>query len=154
MMGGNQVKVILTQDVKGLGRAGETVTVADGYARNYLIPKGLAEEATEGKLRALQERQKVARRKQAEELAAAQQLAARIEGLTLRLSAKAGQGGKLFGSVTNKDIAEKLSAELGVRVEKRKVELAEPIKATGSHRVTLRLHPEVTATLTVEVEGE
>lgn len=132
------MQVILTQDVKGLGARGETVKVADGYARNYLIPRGLAVEASEGNLRQLRavraEQERLAARRQKE----AEEMAARLEGTVLRLRAKAGEGGRLFGSITAGDVAGAL-AQQGIKVEKRQVELSGPIKQLGTHTVTVRL---------------
>jgi len=147
------IEVILRQDVKTLGQAGEMVRVKPGYARNYLLPQGLAFEATEGnKKRIAAEAKARASRDQAEKVEA-QQAANRLSGVTLSLSGKAGEEGKLFGSITSQDVADAL-ARAGHTVDKRRIELEHPIKTVGEHTVTIRLHPEVHAELRVSVVAE
>ena len=136
------MQVILREDVSNLGKSGDVVTVRNGYGRNYLIPQGLAYEATDANKRRLEaERSRVAA-KEAETLGEAQLRAKGIEGVSLTFHARAGQEGKLFGSITAGDIAEKL-AEQGIAVERRQIELDEPIKALGVTSVPVRLHPQV-----------
>jgi large subunit ribosomal protein L9 len=136
------MQVILRERLEHLGSAGEVVDVKPGYARNYLIPQGLAYEATAVNVRRI-EREKAARDKQeAETLSAARAYAAKLEGVSLTFNARAGQEGKLFGSITNGDIAEKL-AEMGFEVDRRTIELEEPIKALGVFTVPVRLHSQV-----------
>lgn len=144
------MKVILKQDVRGLGSAGSVVEVSDGYARNYLIPRGLAEAATAGRLLDLASRkaQEEARARRAQE--EARRLAARLEGGTVVVRARVGAGGRLFGSVQAQDVAEVLARE-GVRLDRRLVELGGPVKAPGEYPVVLRLHPGVTARMTLKV---
>lgn len=144
------IEVILREDVPSLGRAGELVRVRPGYARNYLLPKGLAFEATEGNRRriAAETRAREARR-QAERVEA-EGLAARLASVTLTIASKAGEEGKLFGSVTAQDIADALAAQ-GLAVDRRRIELEHPIKALGTHTVPVRLHPEVHAEVRVHV---
>lgn len=136
------MQVILRERLEHLGSAGEVVDVKPGYARNYLIPQGLAYEATAVNVRRI-EREKAARDKQeAETLSAARAYAVKLEGVSLTFNARAGQEGKLFGSITNGDIAEKL-AEMGFEVDRRTIELEEPIKALGVFTVPVRLHSQV-----------
>lgn len=139
--------------MKGLGVAGAVVEVSDGYARNFLLPKGLAVEATAGNLNALRQQEQKAAQMAARALAEARALAARLDGRSVTVTARAGQGGRLFGSITGQDLADALRAQLGAAVDKRRVELDEPIRSTGAYRVRLRLHPQVSATVTVNVVG-
>ncbi len=136
------MQIILKERLENLGQPGDVVTVKPGYARNYLIPKGLAFEATEANLRRI-EREKAQLLKRAEEeLAAARKLATTVEGISVTFTARAGEEGKLFGSITAADIAEKL-AEQGVTVDRRQVLLEEPLKALGVYTVPIRLHADV-----------
>jgi large subunit ribosomal protein L9 len=147
------IEVILREDVKTLGRAGEMVRVKPGYARNYLLPQGLAFEATEGnKKRIAAESKARATRDQAEKTEA-QKVASTLSAVNLNLSGKAGEEGKLFGSITSQDVADAL-ARAGHPVDKRRIELEHPIKTVGEHAVTIRLHPEVHAQLRVSVVAE
>ena len=147
------IEVILREDVRTLGRAGEVVRVKPGYARNYLLPQGLAYEASEGnKKRIAGESKARASRDQAEK-AEAQRAATRLSEVTLSLSGKAGEEGKLFGSITSQDVADAL-ARAGHTVDKRRIELEHPIKTVGEHAVKIRLHPEVHAELRVSVVAE
>lgn len=143
--------VILTQDVKGKGKAGDVVKVNDGYARNMLLPKGLAKEATQGNVRSLEKQKALAEEKRQEQKAAAQKQAEKLEKLTVTIQSKGGENGKLFGSITSKDIAEALEAQEGIKVDKKKIDLPAPIKQTGTETVTVKLFPEVTAKLKVKV---
>jgi large subunit ribosomal protein L9 len=147
------IEVILREDVKSLGRAGEMVRVKPGYARNYLLPQGLAYEATEGnKKRIAAETRARGVRHQAER-AEAEGLAARLGAVSLTLSGKAGEEGKLFGSITAQDIADALARE-GHQVDRRRIELEHPIKTLGHHTVSVRVHPEVHAEVRVSVVAE
>lgn len=146
-------EVILIRDVPGLGSAGEIKRVRAGYARNYLIPKGLALPATPQNLKAWEEAQRVRRAREARAVARAQELARKLRHLKLRFSLMVGEEGKAFGSITAADITRRLS-EAGYPVEKGQVLLESPIKTTGEHRVTVRLHPEVSVELKVLVEAE
>jgi large subunit ribosomal protein L9 len=147
------IEVILREDIKTLGRAGEMVRVKPGYARNYLLPKGLAYEATEGnKKRVAAEGRVRAARNQAERTDA-ERLAAALKEVSLTLSGKAGEEGKLFGSITSQDIADALARQ-GHTVDRRRIELEHPIKTVGEHSVTVRLHPEVQAELGISVVAE
>ena len=136
------MQVILRDRIENLGNAGDVVEVKPGYGRNYLIPRGLAYEATQANVRRLEAERAKQSRREAETLDEARQRAATIEAVSLTFHARAGQEGKLFGSITSADIAEKL-AEQGVQVDRRNIELDEPIKALGVHSVPVRLHPHV-----------
>jgi len=147
------IEVILREDVESLGKTGELVRVKPGYARNYLLPRGLAFEATEGnKKRIAAETRAKTVRSQAERVEA-ERVAATLSGVTLALTGKAGEEGKLFGSITTQDIAEALAAQ-GHPVDRRRIELEHPIKTLGHHTVAVRLHPEVHAEVHVSVTAE
>jgi large subunit ribosomal protein L9 len=145
------VRLVLLTDVKALGKRGDVVDVADGYARNFLLPRKLAGEADKGALAQLDAQHRAARRREAEELAEAQALAQRIESAKLSIRAKAGENGKLFGAVTNADVAAAVAAQLSVAVDKHKVELAGQIKALGTYPVEVKLQKGVVAKTTVDV---
>ncbi len=147
------MKVILREDVKSLGKKGETVGVAEGYARNFLLPKGLAVPVTEGKLREAILIQDGRLKKEARLQQDAESLAARLHGLAVTVAARTGESGKLYGAVTNKDIALELERVLGKSFDKRKLELPEPIKTLGAFPVTVRLHPGLAVPITVTVVG-
>lgn len=144
------MKVILQQDVTNLGRIGDIVRVRDGYARNFLVPRGLAVSADESNVRRLEHQKRVAAAVAARLLAEARALAERIGQTAVSIKVQAGEEGKLFGAVTNRDIVEALAAE-GVQVDRRHVELAEPIKQIGVFTVPVRLHPEVSGSVKVYV---
>ena len=150
----DSMKIILRQDVPKLGDKGTVQTVADGYARNYLIPQGLAVVATAGELKTLAENQKVADRKIARQEAELQSLADRIAGKTLTFEARSGEGGRLYGSITNADIAEKLGEIVGAEIDRRKIVLDESIRTTGEHTVTVHLVGKLRPEITVVVNGD
>jgi large subunit ribosomal protein L9 len=141
------MKIILRKDVEKLGAAGSLATVKDGYARNYLIPQGMAIAATPGELKLWEHNQAVKTRKVERQERELQSFADKISGQTLTFEARAGEGGRLFGSVTAADIAEKLSSAVGEEIDRRKVVLSEPIRSTGEHTVTVnvigKLRPQV-----------
>lgn len=145
------MKVILLQDVKALGKKGEIVNVNDGYARNFILPKKLGMEATNANLNDLKLQKANADKVAAENLANAKAFKDEIEGKTIRVTIKAGEGGKVFGSVTGKEIAQAAKEQFGYELDKKKIVAKEPIKTYGVHEVPLKLHPQVTATLKVEV---
>ncbi len=147
------IEVILREDVKSLGRAGELVRVRPGYARNYLLPHGLAYEASEGNKKRIAAETRAREARGQVERAGAEQLASTLSGVALTLSGKAGEEGKLFGSITAQDIAEALAAK-GHTVDRRKIELEHPIKTLGQHTVAVRVHPEVHANVQVSVVPE
>jgi len=146
------MKVILADDVRGVGHRGDTVTVKRGFARNYLLPQGLAWEATTANMRRLTEEKKKFDEKTLHEKGVAEEVSRRVEGLRLIIAKKAGEGEVLYGSVTPADIADAL-AERGIEVDRRRIELAEPIKRLGEHTVHVRLHRDVVAELVVEVQS-
>ena len=147
------MKLILKDDVKGLGGMGQEVDVADGYGRNYLIPKGLAMAATVGNLKILKNEISQKGRKIVKLKGDAEDLAKRIEKISCRLAKKAGESDKLFGSVTSQEIAEQLKKE-GFNIDKRKIDIDTPIKNLGTHSVSIRVYPGVVANLKVEVVKE
>lgn len=147
------MKVILQQDVKGVGKKGEIKEVAEGYARNFLLPRKLAVEATQANLSVHQAKVRSKKRKEEEELEAAKRLKEKIEKEKITIPAKAGEAGRLFGAVTNKQVAEALNKKK-YKVDKRKIIMDEPIRALGVTQVTAKLHPEVTATIQVHVVEE
>ncbi len=145
-----RTKVILREDVENLGDAGELVSVRRGYARNYLIPQGKAIPATASSLRELEHHRRVIQEKQARERRSLDAQRAHIETLEVEITAQAGEEGKLFGSVTSREIAEHLAGK-GIEIDRRKIVLDEPIKQVGEHSVNVRLHREVVASLKVKV---
>jgi large subunit ribosomal protein L9 len=147
------IEVILREDIRTLGKAGEMVRVKPGYARNYLLPQGLAYEATEGNRKRIAAETRVRTVRNQAERGEAERLAATLGGVSLTLSGKAGEEGKLFGSITTQDIADALARQ-GHTIDKRRIELEHPIKTTGQHTVLVRLHPEVHAELRVSVVAE
>jgi large subunit ribosomal protein L9 len=145
------MRVVLRGDVENLGRKGDMVDVADGFARNYLVPKGLAMKATPG---AEKQADAMRRNREAQEVrtrASAEALAAQLAAGTVEIKARAGEGGRLFGSVTTSDIAEAVNGQLGVEIDRRRLDLDEPLKELGVVDVPLRLHPDVQATVRVAV---
>ncbi len=145
------MKVIFLQDVKGKGKKGEVKDVAEGYARNFLIPRGLAEPATPSNMKKLEQQKKAVQKKEEQEKAEAQQLKEKMEALKLTIQAKAGEGGKLFGSITSKQIAEELKKHHKIEIDRRKMQLDEPIRTLGVTEVPIKLHPDVQAVLRVQV---
>jgi large subunit ribosomal protein L9 len=144
------MKVILTEEIRGLGTRGDVVTVKDGYARNYLIPKNLAQEATNSNLKAIEHQRRKWALLAQEEKNAAQKQADRVKGVKIQIEKRVGEHGHLFGSVTANEIADALM-EKGIEVDKRRIELGSPIKNIGLHDVEVRLHRDVTASIQVEV---
>ncbi len=147
------MKVILTEEIRGLGTRGDLVTVKDGYARNYLIPKNLAQEATKGNLHAIDHQRRKWAMLAQEEKNVAQKQADRVKGVKIQIEKRVGENGHLFGSVTANEIADALAAK-GIEVDKRRIELGSPIKTVGLHDVEVRLHREVTAAIQVEVVAQ
>lgn len=145
------MKVILADDVQGLGHRGDTVNVKPGYARNYLFPQGLAWEATVANTRRLAEEKKKYDEKTLREKSVAEEVSKKVQGIRLVVTKKAGEGDVLYGSVTPSEIADAL-AEKGIEVDRRRVELAEPIKRLGEHTIHVRFHKDVVAEVTVEVQ--
>lgn len=147
------MKVIFLKDVKGQGKKGEVKNVSEGYAQNFLLPRGLVSLATDGNMKTLDNQTAAEERRKAEEKADAQALGKKLEETTVILKAKAGEGGRLFGAITSKQVAEAVQ-KTGVKIDKRKIELQEPIRTLGVTKVTVKLHPEVKATLSVQVTEE
>lgn len=147
------MRLVLLADVRPLGKRGDLVEVADGYARNYLLPRKLAGEADKGAMAKLDAQAKARDRREAQELADAQALASRLEAAKIAVKAKAGGNGKLFGAVTNSDVAAAIASELSVEIDKHKIELPSQIKALGSYRVEIRLHRNLVAKATVHVQA-
>ncbi|MEE1005719.1 MAG: 50S ribosomal protein L9 [Acutalibacteraceae bacterium] len=144
------MKVVLLQDVKGKGKKGELCNVSDGYARNFLFPKKLAIEADNAALNELKNREESAAHHKKEEIAAAKETAAKLDGKTVSITAKAGAGGKLFGSVTSKEIAAEIKAKLGIEIDRKKMNVAD-IKNFGEYTAEIKLYQGVTAKITVKV---
>ncbi|MDI6889791.1 MAG: 50S ribosomal protein L9 [Thermodesulfovibrionales bacterium] len=147
------MKVILKEDVKNLGKIGQIVNVAGGYARNYLVPKGLAIVANTKNIKSIEHEKRMLQEKSKRLKNSAQDLANRISTMTLSIKARAGEEGKLFGSVTTMDIAGALQNE-GIEIDKKKISLEEPIKRLGSYSVNIKLHPEISVQLNIQVIQE
>ena len=145
------MKLILTSEVNGLGGAGDLVEVKDGYGRNYLMPQGLAMRATRGAEKQVATIRRAREVREVRDLGHARDIKAQLESLRVTLPSRAGAGGRLFGSVTAGDVAQAVQASGGPSLDKRRIELAGPIKTVGSHTVTVRIHPEVSVTISLEV---
>lgn len=146
--------VILLKDVKGTGKAGEIVKVSDGFARNMLIPRGMAKEATDGNVRNLEKAKAVQAQKDADAKAAAEKLAEELKEKEIVIRTKGGEGGKLFGSITSKDIEAAVKEQLGVKIDKKKIQMESPIKHIGSFDVPVKLVGGVAAVIRVKVEAK
>jgi large subunit ribosomal protein L9 len=148
------MQVLLLKNVPGVGSAGQVKKVNDGYARNFLLPRKLAVVASDGALKQADDIKQAAARRDAKTLAEAQDLAKQLSAISLTFRVKAGEGDRLFGSVTSGDIADSLAREKGITIDKRKIELENPIKELGERAVAIKVHPEVTAQVNVLVERE
>src|SRR5690625_3130082 len=148
------MKVIFLKDVKGKGKKGEVKKVSVGYANNYLFKNNLAEEATPGNLRKLKAKQQKEANREQEEKATAEKLKNKLDSTTVSLKAKSGEDGRLFGSITSKQIADTLKKDYKLEVDRRKIELKDPIRALGHHKVPVKLHQEITGTINVHVDAE
>ena len=148
------MKVYFLQEVAGAAKAGDVKEVAPGFARNYLLPKKLAVVADDRVVEQIQQKEEATRRRIEKALKEAQDIEKRLQRITVTLYSKAGEGGRLFGSITNADIAQQLKREAGIEVDKRKIEVEPAIKSLGPHEVIVSLHPEVTATLRVVVAAQ
>ena len=146
------MKVILMQDVKGKGKKGQMIEVSDGYARNYMLPRKLAVEATADAVNTMRMNDKAAAEKAARERAEALEVSKKLREMTLVVTAKGGGAGRLFGSVTNQEIADALKAKSGISLDKRKIVIADPIKSVGTYTVQCKLGYEITAPLTVKIQ--
>ncbi len=148
------MEVLLLKDVVDLGEAGEIKRVADGYARNYLVPRGMAVRATPGAIKQAEKQRQAASRRQAKEMSEAQALAQTLDGVSVTFQARAGETDRLYGSITNVNIAEALEEKIGQEVDRRKIEMEEPLKELGTHAITVRLAPGAEAKVTVIIERE
>ena len=146
------MKVILTQDVKGKGKKGQLIDVSDGYARNFLLPRKLAQEATADNINTMKMNDKATAERIAREKAEALEISKKLRAMTLVVKAKGGGAGRLFGSVTNQEIADALEKNGGIKLDKRKIVIADPIKAVGTYTVNCKLGYEISAPLTVKIE--
>ena len=147
------MKIILHKEVEKLGAPGDVVDVADGYARNFLIPRGLAAPASKGALRHADRLKQAHEKRSRADLEAAQAIAELLTGSSLRVPAKAGEEGRLFGSITVQHLAEEIEKRAGVPIDRRQI-VVEPIRSVGAHEVLVQLHPQVTAKITVEVVAQ
>ena len=147
------MKVIVLQDTKNVGKKGEIKNVSDGYAKNFLIPKGIVKEATEANIKELKRKQAADAEKRATDKASAEILKERLSQIEVTVKAKAGEGGKVFGSVTSKDISDALAAQFGIEIDKKKILLDSPIKMLGQYTVEAKLYQEVTGAVKVLVEA-
>lgn len=145
------MKVILLKDIKGTGRKGDIINASDGHARNYLIPRGLAKEATPGNLREQKHIEANQKKLQEEALAQAKKLSEKIGKLKIKIKAKAGEGGRLFGSITTQDVADEIAKLSEIEIDKKKINM-EPVKSLGTYQVQIKLHPGVTAETKLYVE--
>ncbi len=152
-MSGSPMKLILTQEVTGLGSPGDVVEVAGGYGRNYLVPRGFAMRWSRGAEKQIELIKRARAAREIRSVDDARHAAERLRGMRVKLQTKAGSGGRLFGSVSTSDIAAAVKRAGGPELDRRKIEMANPIKTVGSHQVAVRLHPEVSATLDVEIIG-
>jgi large subunit ribosomal protein L9 len=148
------VKIVRRSDVDHLGRKGDLLEVADGYARNYLVPRGLAMKATRGVVAQAEAMRRSRAARDTRDQEAAEELASRLQATPIRVGARAGEGGKLFGSVTSADLADAVRSQAGIDLDRRAIELGEPLKELGTFEVAVRLHPNVTVALSVEVISE
>ena len=146
------MKVILLQDVKGKGKKGQMIEVSDGYARNFMLPKKLAIEATADAINTMRMNDKATQERIAREKAEALDTSKKLRAMTLTVKAKGGGAGRLFGSVTNQEIADALAKETGIKLDKRKIVIADPIKSVGTYTVTCKLGYEINAPLTIKIE--
>jgi len=148
------MKVILLEDIKGTGAKGQIINVSDGHAKNFLIPRKLAAEATKAALNDWEKQKKSAERRRQDDIAAAQQLAQKIEKVTVKIPMKVGENGKLFGSVGSKEIAAAMSSQVNIELDRKKIVLDDPIKSIGVQKVPVKLYTDITAQMSVEIVEE
>jgi large subunit ribosomal protein L9 len=148
------VKIILQKEVEKLGVPGDVVTVADGYARNFLVPRGMAIPASKGAVRHAESLRRAHDTRVNKAKAESEEFATRLAAKPIVVKARAGEDGRLFGSITTADLAEEIAAQAGETIDRRDIHLEEPIRSLGTHEVSVRLHPEVDATLSIQVEAE
>lgn len=146
--------MILKQDIRALGKKGDIKEVADGYGRNYLLPKGLAIEATSGNLKVLADQKEMTAQKELREMEEAKELAGRLDGLEINFKVKTGEGGRLFGSITGKDLADQIYQKTKIELDKRKLEIEDAIKNLGKYQVKVHLYKGITAEINVNVVAE
>lgn len=146
--------MILKQDIRALGKKGDVKEVADGYGRNFLLPKGLAIEATSGNLKILADQKEMTAQKELREMEEAKELAGRLDGLEINFKVKTGEGGRLFGSITGKDLADQIYQKTKIELDKRKLEIEDAIKNLGKHQVKVHLYKGITAEINVNVVAE
>jgi large subunit ribosomal protein L9 len=147
------MKVILLKDVKGVGKKGDVINAADGYARNFLLPRKLAQEATDVSMHILQNQKEAERRKKLAEVEAAQKLASDLKGKEITLTVKSGENGRLFGSITGKDIADELNKQAGLDIDKKKI-VVDNIRQLGAYDVEVKLYPEISTKIKVLIKGQ
>jgi large subunit ribosomal protein L9 len=148
------MKVILLKDVKSLGKKDEIVNVSDGYARNYLFPRNIAVEATKGKINEISDKKKAEEKKKEKEIEEAKALSNKLNNIEVVLKTKAGSSGKLFGSITNKDIAEVIKSQHKIEIDRKKIILSDAIKALGTYEIDVKVYPEISAKIKVTVTEE
>ena len=148
------MKVIFIKDLKGQGKTGEEKNISDGYAKNFLIPKGYAIEATASNLNDFKGKKESEKFRKQQEIAEAETLKEKIEKISLEICVKTGNNGKLFGSITNKEISDKLKSDFGLSIDKKKIVLSDTIKTTGKYNIDIKLYQGISANLSVEVSGE
>lgn len=148
------MKVILKQDVKGLGKSEDLVKVSDGYARNFLLPRGLALEATKSNINDMNTKKAAEKSKKDRDIAHANSLVQKLKDVIIVIKTKSGENGKLFGSITAKDISDKLKSDYNLDIDKKKINLPEPLRSIGSSEVEIKVYPEISAKLTVKIEQE
>jgi large subunit ribosomal protein L9 len=148
------MKVILNQDIQGVGKKGEIINASDGYVRNYLLPRNLALEASEGNLATWKEKKDSQKYKKDNQVQVAREFAKKLSGITVVFKVKTGENKRLFGSITSKDISDELKKQFGHDIDKKKIVLDEAIKSTGVYNIEIKVYPEVSAKLKVEVAGE
>jgi large subunit ribosomal protein L9 len=148
------VKVILLKDIKDLGKTGEIKELADGYARNYLIPRGMAAEATKDKLKEIEEKNIKAQKTKQKEVTSAEDLKGKLDGKSIQINLKTGGGDKLFGAVTSKEVAELIEKHLKIKIDRKKIEITEPIKHLGDYVIKIKLYPSIQAEIKLTVSAE
>lgn len=148
------MKVVLLADVKGHGKKGDVVEASDGYARNFLFPRNLAKEATKSALNEVQSKNEAKAYHKEQEVLAAKETQAKLEGKKVSVKSKAGDNGKLFGKVTSQNVADAVKYQLHVVVDKRKIQLSDGLKTVGTHEVEVKIYPEISAKIIVEIEAE
>lgn len=148
------MKVILKEDVKNLGKKEQMLEVNDGYARNFLFPRKLAVEASASNINVMKTKKEAEKNKKDKELQAAKDLVTRLKEIVVKIKTKAGENGRIFGSITSKDVSEKLKKDFAIEIDKKKIVLQEPIKSTGKFKLEVKLYPEVVGQIKVEIDAE